>query len=91
VLLPWQNFWEIVAANPAGKVRLVHRQRARNGGLDVAFAAVDGNSLLASGAATVSLPAPQAYGQNVTALIGALNRNVSIVRGGASGTTLIVQ
>jgi hypothetical protein len=91
VMLPWLSFWEIVAANPPGKLRYVHRQRARIGGpeLDVALAAIDGNSLLASGAALVNIPAPQVFGQNLAKLVRSLNSNVTLLDQDVSGTGMM--
>lgn len=96
VILPTEYLNEIVASNPVGKIRIVHRQRAQIGGGNraVVLAAIDGSSLLASGAATVQVPTVS-YGQDLARLIRGLNSNVELqgldTTGSGRATTIEVK
>jgi hypothetical protein len=88
LMLPGEHLDEIVAQNPKGKVRVVHRQRAQIGGTnrEVILVAVEANGLLATDTATVDVPAPGFYTQSVSRLVQSLNRNVAPQGVAAPGT-----
>jgi hypothetical protein len=82
MLVPAEQMVEIVAANPPGTIRPVHRQRSQIGGggndREVVLMAIDATSLLASGAATVQIPSATIYPLDLARLIRSLNSNVSL-------------
>jgi hypothetical protein len=92
LMLPGEHLGEIMATN-AGKIRVVHRQRAQIGAGDreVVLAAIEANGLLASDTATVDVPAPQVYGQSLARLVQSLNSNVAPQGVAAPGTATTLE
>jgi hypothetical protein len=87
LLVPWANVSEILAANPARRLRVVHQQRSQIGGGDrhVALMAVDRAGLLASDGAAVQIPARH-YPADLGRLIRSLNRNVTLLGDDITGS-----
>lgn len=79
MMVPWDALDEIVAANPPGQIRWVHRQRAHIGGGDIAVAlmAIDPSGLLATDTVTVRVPG-QVYPLDLARTIRSLNANVTL-------------
>jgi len=79
MMVPWDAMSEIVAANPPGRIRLVHRQWARIGGGDIALAlvAIAPSGRLAVETVTIHVPG-QVYPLDLARLIRSLNPNVTL-------------
>jgi hypothetical protein len=79
MIVPWEAINEIIAANPPGRLRLVHRQRAHIGAGDVAVAlvAVDPSGLLATNTVQVRIPAA-VFPNDLPRRIRSLNSNVDL-------------